>query len=347
MEAGYATCSVDSLYRRQPWFGRGYEYLIDPSVRRTSHWGVTCEEANQRAIPWMQKHAHETFFLFIHYWDLQWALTPPARYRDRFYEGRDPTASDNRALDKWLRTPLGAFARDTWLQTENGLITDPGYIVARYDQKIRHLDDGVGQILDALDNLGLTERTLVLISSDHGESFTEHGIFFDHHGLYDCTLRVPLIASWRGHLTRGLRLSQIYEVTDIAPTLLDAGGLVTPRAMDGRSFWRALTGQEQEKGREHVISAECTRQAKWSLRTEGYRYILAREPGLYAPPPRELYDLQADAKEERNIVEERPEVASAMEANLEDWIAARLQALGKAQDPLLEQGPSLGWRPTR
>lgn len=343
LEAGYTTCAVDNLNRARPWFARGYEYFIDPSVRRTLLLGVTCEEINHRAIPWLRTHADEAFFLFIHYWDPHWPYNPPARYRDLFYKGSDPTNPNNHALDEWWQTPLGALARDTWLRTANGLITDPDYIAALYDQEIRHLDDGVEALLEALDDVGLAERTLVVFLADHGESLTEHGIFFDHHGLYNCTLHVPLIVRWPGRLPASIRLPHILALSDIAPTLLDAAALPIPTTMEGRSFWKLLTGEEQEGGHDQVISAECTRQAKWSLRTDDYKFILARQPDSYGNPPRELYDLRADPQEQRNIAEERPKIAAAMEAALEGWIANRLQALGKSEDPLREQGISLGW----
>ncbi len=341
LRAGYTTCAVDSLMRTRLWFGRGYEFYIDPSLRHTMlYLAMTCEDLNARAIPWLRAHASEPFFLFIHYWDPHWPFNPPESYRELFYQG-NPTDPDNHSLDAWWEYPMGAIARDTWLRTANGLVTDAEYVVALYDQEIRYLDDGVGELIAALDELGLAENTLVILTADHGESMIEHGIFFDHHGLYDCTLHVPLIARWPGRLPSGVHLPHTLQVSDIAPTLLDAAGLSIPTAMEGRSFWRLLTGEEQVGGHDRVISLECTWQAKWSLRTDHYKFILARQPDLYSNPPRELYDLVADPQEEHNIVAERLEVAAAMEADLEGWIADRLQALGRQEDPLLAHGVSL------
>lgn len=341
LQEGYTTCAVDSLMRTRLWFGRGYEFYIDPSLRHTLlYLAVTCEELNARAISWLRAHASEPFFMFIHYWDTHWPFNPPQRYRELFYRG-NPTDPNNHSLDAWWQYPMGAAARETWLRTANGLVTDAEYVTALYDQEIRYLDDGIEQLLAALDELGLAAKTLVIFTGDHGESMTEHGIFFDHHGLYDCTLRVPLIARWPGHLPRGLRLPQMLQVSDIAPTLLEAAGLPIPPEMEGRSFWKLLTGEEQAGGHARVISLECTWQAKWSLRTDQYKFILARQPDLYGTPPRELYDLVADPQEEHNIVTERPEIAAAMEAELEGWIASRLAALGKQEDPIRAHGVSL------
>lgn len=342
MQDDYNTCAVDSLMRTALWFGRGYEFYIDPSVRHSLlHLMVTCAELNGRAIPWLRAHASEPFFLFIHYWDPHWPYLPPERYRKLFYEG-NPTDPNNHSLDAFWEDPLGAAARDTWLRTANGLITDAEYVAALYDQEIRYLDDGVGQLISVLDELGLADNTLVLVTGDHGESMTEHGIYFSHFGLYDCTIHVPLIARWPGHLPAGVRLPHLFHVSDIAPTVLEAAELPIPSAMDGQSFWRLLTGEENDGGHDRVISLESSWQSKWSLRTDRYKFILGRQRDPDGTFPRELYDLVADPLEEYNLITQQPSVAAAMEADLEGWIADRLRALGRDKDPVREHGVSLG-----
>ena len=343
LEAGYTTCAVDNLNRARQWFARGYEYYVDPSLRRTLLLGVTAEELNHRAVQWLRAHADEPFFMFIHYWDPHWPYAPPPQYRELFYDGGPPTDPGNHALDEWWRTPLGGMARDTWLRTADGLVTDPAYVSAMYDQEIRHVDDGIGEMLRTLDELGLSDRTLTVLFGDHGESLTDHRIFFDHHGLYDCTLHVPLVMRWPAHLPADRRVGAPLQHHDLAPTLLEGVGLDAPPGMDGRSYWGVLTGEQPDAGRDRLYSCECTRQAKWSLRTREYKFILSRELDSYGNPPRELYDLQADPDETQNLAESRPDVAREMEADLEGWIAERLREQGKSEDPVRETGVSLGW----
>ena len=222
------------------FFGAGFgldevtNNYIDPSVHHSMlTMNVTCEELHSRAVPWLQTHRDEPFFMFIHYWDVHWPFMPPEKYRGLFYDG-NPIDPDDHSLDPFWKHPLGALARDTWLRTPQGVVTDPDYVVALYDQSIRYLDDGIAALITALDETGLSEETLVIFTADHGESMTEHGIYFDHHGLYDCTLRVPLVARWPGHLPQGARLPHMLQVSDIAPTLLEAVGLPVPR-LHGRT----------------------------------------------------------------------------------------------------------------
>jgi arylsulfatase A-like enzyme len=340
MQAGYTTCAVDNLWRARSWFGRGYEFYIDPSVRRGLLIDVSCEEINSRAIPWLRSHAAEPFFLFLHYWDPHYPLHPPTAYKDLFYRG-NPFDPANHSLETWWQHPLGAMAKDTWLRRPQGLVTDSDYVVAMYDQEIRYLDDSIAALLGTLDELKLAEDTLVVLVADHGTSLTEQGIFFEHHGLYDCTIHVPLVVRWPGRVPRGTRVPSILQMSDVTPTILEAVGVEVPEEMEGRSAWKLLTGESVAGGHDRVFSVECTWQAKWSLRTDRYKLIVSRDTGLRGGPPRELYDLRADPGEERNIVEARRDVAATLEDELEGWIARRLRELGRPADPLREQGISL------
>lgn len=343
LSTGYTTCAVDNLLQERIWFGRGFEFYIDPSVRRSLLLGISCEELNERAIPWILQHSSEPFFMHIHYWDPHWPLKPPGRYKDLFYDqDRDPFDPSNRGLEPWWSHPLGQLARSTWLRRSDRLITDPDYVVALYDQEIRYLDDGLGALLAALDEAGIAENTMVVLLADHGESMTEHGIFFAHHGLYDPVIRAPLIARLPGVFPEGVRSSAFAQHQDVAPTLLEAAGAAIPRSMDGYSLWNLMTGQEEDGKRASVICCECSWQANWCLRNDHHKFILARSPDLYGSPPRKLYNLREDPAEEHNLVQTEPSIAAKMEAELEDWIGKRIEQVGRQQDPLIEEGVSLG-----
>ena len=346
LEAGYATCAVDNLGRARPWFQRGYECILDPSLRRILPMGVTCDEINERAIPWLRAFGREPFFMMLHYWDPHVPLVPPSRFHGLYYDGNNPTDPSNTSLHQWWKHPVGIMARDTWLRSEDGLITDADYVVSLYDQEVRYLDEGVGNLLATLDEMGIAEQTLVILMADHGESLTDHGIFFEHHGLYDCTLHIPMILRWPGHLPTGVRVPNLLHTSDIAPTILQAAGLARPSTMTGQSYWGLVTGEEQTGGHARVISAESTVQAKWSLRTDTHKLIVAREPDFYGTAMRELFDLVADPREQHNLAEAQPEIVAAMEAELEAWIAAQLSKQGRASDPVGQQGSNFraNWR---
>ncbi|HZO89512.1 MAG TPA: sulfatase [Chthonomonadaceae bacterium] len=341
--AGYTTAAVDNLYDLKPWLARGYEFYINPSCRHKLRLLVSCEEINARAIPWLKAHAREKFFLFLHYWEPHTPYLPPERYRTFYPPDRDPFAPEHTTFAPIKRQPFWGMFGDTWFN-KLGPVTDAEYIASLYDAEIRHVDDGVAELLDALEATGLAEDTLVVLTGDHGESLYHHDIYFDHHGLYEDTIHVPLLFRNPKKISAGTVLTPMVQHLDLAPTLLDAVGAAVPPSMEGRSLWPLLTGQAEKGGWDQVVCCECTWQAKWALRTETSKFILAREPDFHNTPPRELYDLAADPEETRNLAVERWEQAAEMEAELEAWIAAGLARTGRTEDPLRAQGITLGKR---
>jgi arylsulfatase A-like enzyme len=172
----------------------------------------------------------------------------------------------------------------------------------------------------------------------------QHDIFFDHHGLYDDVIHVPLIARLPGRTPAGRVVAPMVQHTDLAPTLLDAVGAKTPPAMEGRNLWPLATGAAAVGGWDRVVCCESTWQSKWALRTESRKFILAREQDQHNMPPRELYDLEDDPGETENLALRNWQEAAELEAELEAWIAAGLERAGRSEDPLRAQGITLGKR---
>ncbi|HEV2473753.1 MAG TPA: sulfatase-like hydrolase/transferase, partial [Chthonomonadales bacterium] len=225
-----------------------------------------------------------------------------------------------------------------------GPVTDAEYIASLYDAEIRHVDDGIAELLASLDTLGLTEDTLVVLTGDHGESLYSHDIYFDHHGLYEDVIRVPLLIRNPSRIARDLVISPMAQHLDLVPTLLEATGAPSYDRAEGLSWWRALTGAEEGRGWSEIVCCECTWQAKWALRSDSAKLIVAREPDRHGNPEMELYDLAEDPLEEHNLAESRTAEAAWMRAQLEEWIAAGLKRVGRATDPLVAQGLTLGKR---
>ncbi len=340
--AGVTTCAVDNLYDIKPWLSRGYEYYINPSHRHKLRLLVSCEEINRRAVPWIQANANEDFFLFLHYWEPHTPYLPPMKYR-QFWDGGDPCDPANHSLDAMRDTPFWGMWGDTWFK-KLGPITDADYVRSLYDGEIRHADEGIGAIAETLELCGIADDTLLIVTADHGEVMDRNGIYFDHHGLYDENIRVPLIMRWPNRLPRGERRGHFVEETDLAPTLLEWAGASPVSSMDGMSLSSIAMDNGAPSVRDRIIACECTWQAKWCLRNRTHKLILSREQDAYGTPMRELYNLQRDASESVNLAEQDTVLANEMEVELEAWIASELTRLGRPGDPLVEQGISLGKR---
>lgn len=336
---GYTTCAVDNLSQWQLDFHRGYEFYIDPTQRNTLSLNADNRQINKRALPWLEQHHKEKFCLFIHYWDPHTPYMPPRAYRSLFYDG-DSGAQDNTSLAGFEKHPLGRTWRETWFRQLGGGITDAAYIEALYDAEIRYCDEGVGALLAKIEALGHRNDTIVVLLADHGEMMYRHGIFFDHHGLYEGNLHVPCII--RHPELPARRVREITAHVDIAPTLLDLAGIDVPSQMEGASLIPWLRGDADAPVRDYIVCQECTWQMKWAVRTRTHKFILARQPDVYGTPVRELYDLERDPGEFHNITEEDRATAQNLEFLLEGWISDQMDKNGLTEDPLVAHGLSLG-----
>jgi arylsulfatase A-like enzyme len=178
-----------------------------------------------------------------------------------------------------------------------------------YIGEIAFVDSQIGRLLDALENQGLLDRTIVVVAGDHGESLGEHGE--RDHGIfvYESVLRVPLIIRGPGLAPR--RVADVVRLVDVMPTVLDALGLPVP-AMDGVSLLHAMHGTRN-------VDLEVVAESVYPLRF-GWSPLRALRGGRYklidAPRP-ELYDLERDPFETRNLFDERRPLADAMMRRLD------------------------------
>jgi len=270
-----------------------------------------------------------------------------------FYTGNpgDPNLKSFLPFEKdpfsewWLRAADEKGDFTGWiaqLAIEAGVerITDAEYIVAQYDAELAYLDQHIADVLDTLEYTGLEENTFVMITSDHGEEMYEHGIFFDHHGLYDANIHTPLIARLPGQ-AKGIRISHHIRHTDIAPTILQVAGVDIPKEMPGKSLLPFLIGKKPETWRDDtLLTLENSWMSKWALRKGGFKLIKAREPDWHGFPPRELYNLPSDTGETHNLIEAESKLADEMDKELEALISDELKLYGRTIDPLVEQGLS-------
>lgn len=173
---------------------------------------------------------------------------------------------------------------------------------AAYYAMIEQVDTEVGRMLNALEETGQAENTIVIYMSDHGEMLGDHGIFLKGPYFYEGAIRVPLIMRWPGKYKAGLRSDALVEMTDLTPTLLEAAGLSIPAGVQGRSLTPVLTG----KTTTHRDSIYCEFYDSLAIynpppmgtcvRNERYKLIYYQ--GLKAG---ELYDLDKDPTETHNL----------------------------------------------
>ena len=323
-QAGIHTCAVDNLFDQKPWFAKGYVEYVNPI---SSTYLYRTEQVNQFVLPWLKQHAEDNFFLFLHLWDPHAPYLPPDQYREMHYAGvkNDPM---NRSLEAWKSQPAYPFFRDKHLSLY-GEFTDIDYVRALYDGEITYVDDQLGVLFDWLDELGIAEETLVILTADHGELMAEHIGSFDHAGFYEGNIHVPLIV--RGpDVVAGRRESGFAQHLDLAPTVLESFNVPVPPDMEGKSLWPALRGNTWS-GYEEIYLTEGTWQAKWGLRTDQWKFIKVVDPGVHGIDYDELYHISEDPEEKQDLVDTHPEVRDELELRLNRW---RESKLGLRPDPV-------------
>ena len=297
------------------------------------------QNLNDVTIPELERLTAEDkpWFVMARHMDPHAPYLPPAPYERMFYHG-DECDPDNRSMDPVLAfKPFAKFFK-SWMPPG---ITDKDYIIAQYDGAIAYMDAAIQSIFTALDSLGVLDDTVIAINGDHGETLYDHELWFDHHGIYDNVLHVPLIIRYPDAVPAGARVSGYNQHKDLLPTLLELAGLSDNAEndgyqFDGRSLMSLLRGDESSFESEFYIS-ECTWMRKHGWRTPGWKLMIALEPDFHFKPPVELYNLVEDPEENNNLADERPDVVADLQARMEAFIAEREAETGFT-NPMLTQG---------
>jgi arylsulfatase A-like enzyme len=276
---GYATEAFTEAGMLTPASGfargfDGYRAYRGTSVRDTPGRAATTFAA---ALRWVQEHRREKFFLLLHTYQVHAPYTPPSEFA--LPDHADPVLEPARPGAPPQRVPPAQLA---------------------YAGEIRYLDHLLGDVFRELDRLHLSASTIVVLTSDHGEEFGEHG--GDEHGatVYDEVLRVPLIF-WGGSvIPAGVRVEMPTSLVDVTPTLLDLLGLGVPAGLHGMSLAGVLRGERTidnrtvfaeltpgGRGMDHLVAAR-SRSHKWIVHGAGH---IAHE----------IFDLHADPTERHPV----------------------------------------------
>ena len=232
---------------------------------------IPAQETNRRIFEWLdQQRDARPLFLFVHYFDTHIPYSPPQPYLDDFYQD-DPRDPSNRSMESIYLHPDQLPVFEDWLEG----ITDIRYVEALYDASIRYLDDQLKSLAQGLRERGLWEDSLIIFTADHGESLTEHGIYFDHLGLYEPSVRIPLLVQVPGRSAG--RVTAPVSSVDPLPTVLDLVGLPGSSAFEGQSLLEHLDG-DGEKGSSRPILVEHAHQGVIGLRLGDWKYFCRSRP---------------------------------------------------------------------
>ncbi|MFB3828875.1 MAG: sulfatase [Bryobacteraceae bacterium] len=268
-----------------------------------------------KAIEFVRAHRGRAFFLHVNFRKPHHPFDPPAPY-DRMYQDAafPPSHTRPNEMDNKPAYQRKALESSVGFDLRTMTPRDLDRVKSYYYGMISENDKYIGLILEELRSSGLDARTLVVVTSDHGEMLGDHGLLFKGGYFYDEVLRVPLILRGPG-IPKGQRVARLTEEIDVVPTVLESLGLPVPQAVQGRSLLRE---QKERPVHGEFAGTKMIRTRDWKL----VHYVRA--------PHGELYNLREDPHELYNRYDD-PAAAGQrheMERALIDWLV-------DSQDPLL------------
>ena len=292
------------------------------------------QNLNDVAQPEIERLARSSkpWFVMLRHMDPHSPYLPPAPYERMFYHGNefDPK---NKSMQPVMSFKPFCDYFATWMPPG---VTDRHYIDAQYDSAVAYMDACIQSIFTQLEDMGILDNTIVVINSDHGETLYEHECWYDHHGMYDNVLHVPLIIRYPKKVPAGLCVKGYNQQKDLMPTLLELAGIRSRLKFDGQSLMKLVNGKKESFESEFYIT-ECTWMRKHGWRTPQWKLMVALEPDFHFKPPIELYNLVEDPQENDNVAGKNPEMVTALTKRMERFIKKREKQLG-ITNPMLTQG---------
>ncbi len=332
-EAGYDTSCVG--FTGNP-SSRGFDTYLDYAGWGSWNTGRSpkAQNLNEKAIPELDRLASgkKPFFLFLRHMDPHAPYLPPEPYERMFYGGNECDPK-NRSMK-----PVMDFKpfRDFFVSWMPPGITDKDYVIAQYDGAIAYMDACIQTLFTALNARGILDETIVAFNADHGETLYDHECWFDHHGIYDQTLHVPLILRYPPKVAAGKRVRGYNQHKDLVPTLLELAEVETDIAFDGASVMDMARGEAASHTSEFYIT-ECTWMRKHGWRTPEWKLIVALEPDFHFKPMVELYNLIEDPGENNNLADTHGDVVTLLKGRMDAFINKREQETG-LPNPIYHQG---------
>jgi arylsulfatase A-like enzyme len=305
--------SGGTLKHRKTGLGRGFDVYDDGKPKEGDQ---VAEVTFKLAAKLLERAPKEKpVFLFFHLFDPHYHYRSPAKYAHLFL----PPGK------KGYKFPvLADLGRIRWKGPRPG---EPEEYTSRYDGEIAYADDYVGRLFKKLAKLGRYDNSLILFTSDHGETLSERRWMLDHGGrVYDEQIRVPLLMRFPKGKWGNRRLAADAHHVDYLPTILDFLGVPSPEKVEGLSLMKAVRGEAQpapramislarpEPGRVDLPRPVVKKGLIKSVRLPPHKLIIypAKDGPVF-----ELFDLAADPREKKNLAKEKPELVQELQKKID------------------------------
>ena len=354
--AGYFTVAVTGSGYLHPRFGFAQGFERFDFGEANMGMDAELEESLGTVEEWLEQPVAEPFFLFFHTYEIHGPYRPRQPYF-RQLTGREESPNLYMTVEDLPFEPGEVFRRGqrlSYLQGREVLEEQPEdpirQALDRYDSGIAYTDAAIGRLFERLRRLDLERRTLVVLTSDHGEMFGEHGLL-SHASLYDENLLVPLVIALPGGEEGGRRVPYQVRGVDLTPTVLDLVGVPVPEGLDGTSLGPLLEGASPPPSAQVAWSYAPLSNFGLGLRVgDRWKYLFRNSALEETRPVESLVDLETNPGEEslpsqdtERMAEFRRQVQAALEHEV---VGPRLRIVNQeGRGPLVGELVGEDWLP--
>ncbi|HSB13977.1 MAG TPA: sulfatase [Bryobacteraceae bacterium] len=345
--AGYSTVGIvtNPYAGRASGLNRGYDYMMEyPVVHRLrtdeADRGTDSAAVNKVAMPWFEQHRDEPFFMYVHTTDPHAPYRPPKEFEERFANPAETEQFNRDYQNLWDKRQYGGGMAVTRAKCKAKGIDPDKFLrraIDRYDGEIAHADRSLEVLTGKLKELGILNNTLVVVLSDHGEEFWEHGLTGHGHSLYQELVHAVFLMWNPKLLPAPRRVSDTVQLLDVYPTILDLAGVAPQGVMQGQSLAPLAKGQPfQRKGPVMssrfalpfakpggLVPENCT--DTYAIWNGPWKLLYRDRARLAGLPEVELYDRRTDRKETTNVASRNSGVAQKLRAEIDQWLKAQDQ----------------------
>jgi arylsulfatase A-like enzyme len=330
VEHGYQTMAVINSHNLSRRYGldRGFErfdYVYEWSGERGQKRKIVNRgaEITDRAIEWLKQRDERPFLLFLHYYDVHSDFAAQPEYKELFVRPfRGHINGKTRQLNDLRRREAKISKRAV------------DHLLDLYDAEIRQLDTTLQRLFDFIENAGLSDDVILIVTSDHGEEFMDHGSLLHGRTYYQEIMRVPLIFRGAG-IERGVRIEDPVSLVDVVPTILGLLSLETMNtdasAFDGIDLSPNMKPAgadghaKKPSGEDRLLFAEADHgneepDMKRMVRQGRFKLLFNRVTG-----ESRLHDLLDDPDERHDIGAREPERAARFEQELQTFIQSEAE----------------------
>jgi arylsulfatase A-like enzyme len=328
------------------WFYAGWKEIYNPGMRGLE----IVDQVYPYAEKWLNENAErDRWFLHINTWDPHTPYRTPMSFENPFEKDRAPSWITQDIINEHRKSYGWHSAKDLWgfgfpIEkrrskhfpragiTEIKNIADFNKWIDGYDVGIRYADEMVGKIVNILKEHNIYDDTLIIVSSDHGESQGELNVYGDHATACHVVNRIPMIVKWPGKKWKKEYDSLIYQF-DIAATIIEGIGKKVPDSWDGKSFYKKIENNEKF-GRDYLILSQNALSCQRTVRFDEWTLIRTYHTGFKNYPEIMLFNYKEDFHMTNNLAETRPDIVGRGLKMLDEWHKEMMRTSTTDVDPM-------------